>query len=286
MSREQLYLAGLLAILTVLALPAFVVAPSVEVNNESSQEEVKSSQFSTPETSLNLSRTTETDRKKIKERRKVNLNTADSATLQTLPNMGPNRAEDILRYRRSGNVFRNVDDLKKIEGFGERTAKRLKPHVKYGEDHYSPPSKSTSGKIDINSASEEELKSLSGVGTVMAQRIIEYRKRNGPFESYSDLDKVSGIGQGTIKNFEDKLEGVSGSIGSTDGESGGTSGKINVNTAGASELETLPGIGPVTANRIIEYRKNQGSFSSVDELDEVSGIGSATIEKIQSQVST
>ncbi len=56
---------------------------------------------------------------------------------------------------------------------------------------------------------------------------------------------------------------------------------VNVNTAGADELETLPGIGPVTASSIIAYREEHGPFRTVDALLSVSGIGPATLEKIR-----
>ncbi|OYD16632.1 hypothetical protein CH330_02175 [candidate division WOR-3 bacterium JGI_Cruoil_03_51_56] len=58
-------------------------------------------------------------------------------------------------------------------------------------------------------------------------------------------------------------------------------GPININTATASLFEELPGIGPKTAQRIIEYRQAHGRFSSVDELQNVKGIGPKKLEKIR-----
>ncbi|MQM28175.1 helix-hairpin-helix domain-containing protein [Glycomyces albidus] len=69
-----------------------------------------------------------------------------------------------------------------------------------------------------------------------------------------------------------------------DGSSGGAGGLVNINVADAQELDALNGIGPVLAERIIEYRESNGSFQSVDELSEVSGIGSALLEQLREQV--
>jgi competence protein ComEA len=59
---------------------------------------------------------------------------------------------------------------------------------------------------------------------------------------------------------------------------------VNINTATQAELETLQGIGPAKAKAIIEYRKKKGSFKSVDNLQDVSGIGPATVQKLRKDI--
>ena len=59
---------------------------------------------------------------------------------------------------------------------------------------------------------------------------------------------------------------------------------ININTATSQELQTLRGIGPAMARRIIEYRQTSGGFSTVDDLTNVKGIGEKTLEKIQASI--
>jgi len=67
---------------------------------------------------------------------------------------------------------------------------------------------------------------------------------------------------------------------STPGGSSTTS-LININTATLSDLETLPGIGPTTAQKIIDYRTQHGPFSSITDIMNVAGIGPATMDRIQ-----
>jgi competence protein ComEA len=67
---------------------------------------------------------------------------------------------------------------------------------------------------------------------------------------------------------------------------GGTApgGLVNVNTATAAELEALPGVGEVIAQAIVDYRTENGPFTSIDQLLDVSGIGDATLENIRDLV--
>lgn len=64
------------------------------------------------------------------------------------------------------------------------------------------------------------------------------------------------------------------------------SGSVNINTADVAELQTLPGIGPVLAQRIVDYRQSRGGFETVGELANVSGIGTGKLEEIWDYVTT
>ena len=82
----------------------------------------------------------------------------------------------------------------------------------------------------------------------------------------------------TVQPIKTEYASIQGDTNTGDVSSG--NGKININTASALILDTLPGIGPVLAERIISYREEHGPFSSIEDLGNVEGIGSKTLLEI------
>ena len=78
--------------------------------------------------------------------------------------------------------------------------------------------------------------------------------------------------------------------GATTAKTGGSAssadmgGLVNINTADEKALDTLPGVGPATAQKIIEYRENEGAFQSPEDIMKVRGIGKAKYEKMKDKI--
>lgn len=168
--------------------------------------------------------------------------------------------------------------------------------------------------IDLNRATAEDLDAIPGIGPALAKRIIDYRQAQGPFKQIEDLREVSGFGPQNLPKLKPFLglgnpeampppageaaittgESVSGTLIETRG--GRPPGRksdlqpktpdsaIDPNLSSQEDLETLPGIGPVLAQRIIAYRRVHGPFKKIDDLRQVSGIGPKKLEKLRPYV--
>lgn len=130
------------------------------------------------------------------------------------------------------------------------------------------------------------------------QRIVDAIELAGGVTEKADLSKVnlayvlSDGQQVNIPNiYEDNTdfkyvtEGSGSKVITDEGNKAiGSLKKVNINTATQTELETLTGIGPSLATKIIDYRKTNGNFKSIDELKNVSGIGESKFESIKNMV--
>jgi competence ComEA-like helix-hairpin-helix protein len=149
-------------------------------------------------------------------------------------------------------------------------------------------------RIDADRAGPIELARLPRIGLALAKNIVADREAHGPFASLEGLDRVPGIGPGMLAVIRDKVAFSGTPANSRPGAPSvnetaaplprGAAAPLNLNTATTSELDALPGIGPARARSIIEFRERHGSFSTVDDLGGVPGLGSAAVAKLRERL--
>lgn len=100
-------------------------------------------------------------------------------------------------------------------------------------------------------------------------------------ESQKDMEVKEYITKSSGSNIEDNSKGNSNFSQSSGSRTLTQNTKININTATQTQLETLPGIGPSTAIKIINYREQQGKFKSIEDIKNVSGIGDNKFNNIK-----
>lgn len=118
-----------------------------------------------------------------------------------------------------------------------------------------------------------QIKFLMGVTLLLAALIVAYNAFYIP-------DAVSFTQISTDGSQSEELES-----GQTEKEEEKNPGKVPINRADETELDTLPGIGPALAKAIVEYREENGGFSSLEELMEVPGIGEKKFAELKDLIS-
>lgn len=117
------------------------------------------------------------------------------------------------------------------------------------------------------------------VADAMQSQVSDLNKKIEDLNKALDDAKKSSSSTTTVKTTTQN-----GTVAGAETSSGEFSGMINLNTASADELDSLPGIGPTYAQRIIDYREANGGFSSIEEIENVKGIGPATFGKMKDQI--
>ena len=148
---------------------------------------------------------------------KVDIRSANTDELMSLPGIGAKRAADVIAYRLN-NPFTSVNQITLVKGIGAASYRKMLPFlIRFGNEE--PLTEKTgktktkteakteySGKVNLNSASMDQLCSLSGIGEVKATAIIAYREEKGGFKTPEEILEIKGIGPKTFAKIKDRLE--------------------------------------------------------------------------------
>jgi competence protein ComEA len=195
--------------------------------------------------------------------------------------------QTILKFRSKGGSFKKPEDISRIYGLSVKDADRLLPFVKIEKEHVQKPTNSVesttvstteskpvfsekrSKPIDINKADTTEWKTLKGIGSFYAKKIVGFRDKLGGFYSVQQVAETYGLPDSTFQTIQPFLLVNTSAVK-----------QINLNAVTAEELKAHPYIKGTIANAIINYRTNHGNFSSVEQLQNIGAIDEELYRKI------
>jgi len=124
-----------------------------------------------------------------------------------------------------------------------------------------------SAKVDVNTATVDQLQSVRGLGKTRALEIARYRDRHGPFKSLAELERVPHMGDMPWGEFDEVKTHLMVRIHGEEPPVEQAPKKVDVNHANIEELRGIEGIGMDRAQEIVDYREKQGGIRDINELD-------------------
>ena len=154
---------------------------------------------------------------------KLDPNLSAEEQLDRLPGIGPSTARAVVAYRQEEGGFSTAEDLLRVPGIGPSKLERIAPYLDFSKGMPLELRRSASSRrlsasassatrvvseaevgqmpenrVDLNRATAPELEALPGIGPALAKRVVESRRRDGPFSGPEDLLRVPGIGPATL----------------------------------------------------------------------------------------
>lgn len=193
--------------------------------------------------------------------------------------LSPKEIDRLHQFRAKDQWINSVADFKRVTQVSDSLLDVISPRFKFPEwvtnpkprskNWASKPEKNFTQKIDLNKATPEQLQEINGVGEVLSKRIVNFRDRLQGFLVDEQLYDVYGLEFAVVKRIlleftvKEKPTVV----------------KININTASASDIATLPFISFNLAKEIVDYRLLHEGFKEMGELKKVEGFPVQKIDR-------
>lgn len=195
-------------------------------------------------------------------------NTATAADWQKL-GLRDKTIATIHNYISKGGRFYKPEDIGKIWGLRPDEVQRLLPYVEIAAKENNYPAKNYEAKtydrpkkiysiIDVNTADTAALIALPGIGSKLAQRIINFRDKLGGFYKTAQVAETFGLPDSTFQNIKERITVSNTGIK-----------QFNINTATVDEMKGHPYIRYNIANAIVQYRAQHGNFASVEAVKNI-----------------
>jgi len=195
-------------------------------------------------------------------------NTATAADWQKL-GLREKTIGTIQNYISKGGRFYKPEDIGKIWGLHPDEVQRLLPYVQIAAKENNYPAKNYEARtydkpknsysiIDVNTADTTALIALPGIGSKLAQRIINFRDKLGGFYKTAQVAETFGLPDSTFLKIKERLTVNNAAIK-----------QFNINTATVDEMKVHPYIRFNIANAIVQYRAQHGNFASVEAVKNI-----------------
>lgn len=201
-------------------------------------------------------------------------NTASAEELTAL-GFSKGLAKRLLNYREKGGRFKVKSDVKKLYGMDSAFYQALVPFISLPveigtHDEIPFSAKKKFEPFDLNEADTTQLKSIYGIGSKLALRIVKYRNKLGGFVHKNQLKEVYGLDT-TVVNKLYKASFLSANF---------IPQKININSADELIFASHPYINKKIASAIVTYRFQHGNFQSIEDIKKVKLVDEAWFQKI------
>ncbi|WP_231462530.1 MULTISPECIES: ComEA family DNA-binding protein [unclassified Pedobacter] len=208
---------------------------------------------------------------------KFDPNKIDAEDWQTL-GLSAKQAQSIVNYRNKGGKFFKAEDLQRMYTISPEMYKKLLPYVEiekidFPKKDFQYEKKEFVKKalvvVDINRADSAALDQIKGIGPAFALRILKYRERLGGFYKKEQLMEVYGLDSAKYAEVKDQISVNANAIRT-----------ININAADFNALKSAPYLSYKQINAIIQYRKQHGNYSNIDDLRKIQILTPQVIDKI------